>query len=110
MQEGMKERLVALVEEGLTFGDCVRVLHELNPGAVSIGTVLDTLSEAQSETEQAYVAAAQGKASDGNLEVDSNAIASTGCDDGAYVLAWVWVSNAEAGVKPEDDDEGESHT
>lgn len=47
-----------------------------------------------------YVKAAQDMVStrEGDLEVDEPAVVSAGEDFGAYVLAWLWVSNDEAGV------------
>ena len=42
--------------------------------------------------------------SDGDLEVDSEAIVSIGDDPGAYVMCWKWVDDAAAGVtRPESD-------
>lgn len=32
---------------------------------------------------------------DGELEIDDNAVVSTGADRGAYVAAWVWVEDPE---------------
>jgi hypothetical protein len=53
-----------------------------------------------------YVAAAQRMAKDGEIEVDNPAVVSKGDDDGAYVMAWMWVSNRQAGFdieyEPED--------
>jgi hypothetical protein len=37
----------------------------------------------------------------GELEIDDDPAVSAGEDPGAYVAAWVWVSNEEAGVQPE---------
>lgn len=42
--------------------------------------------------------------SDGELEFDPEAVVSAGVDDGAYVMGWRWVTNAEAGVADEDED------
>jgi hypothetical protein len=36
---------------------------------------------------------------DGEIEIDEVAVVSCGSDPGAYVQAWVWVSN-EAGIEP----------
>jgi hypothetical protein len=43
---------------------------------------------------------------DGECEVDytSEPLVSHG-DEGAYVMSWVWVSNEDMGIEPEDDDE-----
>lgn len=46
----------------------------------------------------AYLAAAKLRQKDGELEIDDNAKVSLGDDPGAYVQAWIWVSNKEAGL------------
>ena len=55
-----------------------------------------------------YVAAAQGMAREGKIEVDEPAVVSKGDDDGAYVMSWMWVSNSAAGLgskyEPEDEE------
>jgi len=66
---------------GLTFGDCVTFF-----------------SAQQDDKAGAYVSAAQEKWGD-DVEVDANAIVSEGDDDGAYVMAWVWVSDEAAGLE-----------
>lgn len=40
----------------------------------------------------------------GELEIDDNAVVSLGSDPGAYVAAWVWVPNHEAGISGEGDE------
>lgn len=52
--------------------------------------------------EKKYTAAARELYhKDGEIEIDDEPAVSLGDDPGAYVAAWVWVSNADAGVKPE---------
>jgi hypothetical protein len=41
---------------------------------------------------------------DDDMEVDDDAIVSPGDDPGAFVHAWIWVRNDEAGVPDEDED------
>ena len=49
-----------------------------------------------------YRSAAERNYSSEDIQVDSNAIVSQGADDpGAFVAAWVWVTNEEAGIKEE---------
>jgi len=49
--------------------------------------------------EAAYAQAAHDlHNSDGDLEIAENSLVSMGEDDGAYVLAWKWVTDEEAGV------------
>lgn len=62
-----------------------------------------------SETAQKYrKAAIDTRYEEGELEIDDNSIVSMGGDDGAYVQAWVWIANEEAGVKDAYDCERES--
>jgi hypothetical protein len=44
---------------------------------------------------------------DDELEVDEDAIVSPGTDPGAWVHAWVWVTNEQAGIEPEEDEDDE---
>ena len=46
------------------------------------------------------------------IDTDENAIVSCGDpEEGAYVMAWIWVSNEDAGIEPEtaDETEDEAH-
>jgi hypothetical protein len=45
-----------------------------------------------------FVAAAQEGSREGEVEVDGSAVVSDGADDGLYCMAWVWVSDADAGL------------
>ena len=47
-------------------------------------------------TNERYVQAARAQCSDGELEVDENAVVSRGSDKGAYVQAWIWVDDPDA--------------
>jgi hypothetical protein len=59
----------------------------------------ETPDPEQAKIEAAYRAAANKyHASDGELEIDADAKVSIGDDPGAYVQAWVWVTNEEAGI------------
>lgn len=46
-----------------------------------------------------YRQAAFKRQKDGEIEFDADAIVSHGNDGGAYVQAWVWIGDDEAGVK-----------
>ena len=46
----------------------------------------------------AYLAAAKLRQKDGELEIDDDAKVAPGDDPGAYVQAWIWVSDQEAGL------------
>jgi|GEM_PF-2855473 len=42
---------------------------------------------------------------EGEVEIDDRALVARGDDDGAYVQAWIWVSDADAGVSTVGEDE-----
>ena len=44
-----------------------------------------------------------GPSHEGDVEVDDNAIVSMSDDGGAYVAAWIWVSDEDAGVTREEE-------
>ncbi len=75
--------LSALKYQGMLFGECTNAFG--------------------SDDTDPYVKAAQeNHHRDGEIEVGLPAVVSRGSDDGAYVMAWVWVRNEEAGVSEED--------
>lgn len=57
-----------------------------------------------------YVAAARNHSllSEGTLEVDDIAVVSEGDDPGAYVSAWLWVSDEDAGIATDEEDDEEN--
>lgn len=64
--------------------------------STELGNLTKTVVEEVSEQKKLkhYVEAAQAiHTEDGHLEVDDNSIVSKGGDGGAYVAAWVWVSD-----------------
>ncbi len=46
-----------------------------------------------------YRAAALASSRDGELEIDPSAIVSKGDDEGAYVMAWLWITDDDAGIR-----------
>lgn len=75
--------LAALRAAGLTIGECIQAL-----------AVPD---------DDPYVAAARAESlGDGDVEIDDWTTTSVG-EDGAWVLAWLWVSNELAGIQAGDD-------
>ena len=67
------ESLVALIEAGLSFGECVHAFA------------------AREDYDPAVIAAARRRYErEGEIEIDDSAIVSEG-EDGAYVMAWVFV-------------------
>lgn len=78
--EKLRAKLGKLLDAGLTFGDVVSVVAERE--------------RAENPDYETYRRKAFDQYhSDGEIEIDSNAVLSPGDDDGAYVSAWVWVYN-----------------
>lgn len=77
---------------GLTFADCVTVFA----------------CPDDDEEGQALIQAARRLQRDGEIEFDDNVVLSGSGDDGDYVLAWVWISNEEAGLPNADDEDEET--
>lgn len=87
----LAEALAALIAGGMQFSDAVRAFA--------------AVQDAEDGETSAYVAAAgRLHAEDGVCEIDDTAIVSDG-DEGAYVMAWVWVSKDDAGIGDEDDED-----
>lgn len=72
----LTQQLDALIQQGLTFGAAVNAFAANQPPELA-----------------AYAQAVETR--DGELEVDDNAIVSVSEDGGAYVMAWVWVSDSD---------------
>lgn len=70
---------IALKDKGKPFD---RIIKELD----------DTVVEQEGPEATAYREAASELSKDGELEIDDGAIVSMGDDPGAYVMAWLWVS------------------
>lgn len=82
-----RAQLEALKAGGLTFADCTRAFAVPN--------------------DDPYVVAARDMIlGDDDTEIDDETVTSVG-DDGAWVLSWLWVSNSDAGVPDEGEDEDE---
>lgn len=64
--------------------------------------VLDTITHFQAVVENAekYKAGAIGILQDQQVEVEQDAVISKGEEPGAYVMAWVWVTDDDAGIEP----------
>ena len=63
------------------------------------GTLNECIASLTDETDEKYRAAARDEYEhEGDCEIDDGAPVSKGGDPGAYVQAWVWVSNSEAGI------------
>lgn len=92
-QPDLEARLLALIDGGLNFGRAVPVF-----------------AEHQRRTEPGLSAYADapgplGMCREGELEVDGDAIVSESADGGAYVMAWLWVSDEDAGVERDEEED-----
>lgn len=73
-----------------------RVIEGRDLDAVIRAEIVDYLKAAASDEAQAFVQAAmRHHHKDGEVEIDGDALVSLGSEDGAYVEAWVFVTNAE---------------
>ncbi len=57
------------------------------------------------DREAAYIAAGREKWCNDDLEIDDHPMVSLGGDPGAWVAAWVWVTDEDAGLEEDDEDE-----
>lgn len=85
-------------------------LTDIKPGTALHKRALDAFDEIdQGEPYRRYANEHLDK--DGELEFDDDAAVSLGADEGAYVMAWVWVSDddlrAEGYLKENDTEEDE---
>lgn len=87
-QEERTLQLATLVKAGLTLGECIAAFAD--------------------PEDDPYVVAAHDMQRDGELEIDNPTVVSRGAPDGAYVMAWVWVSNADAGLPDDAEDDEET--
>ncbi len=74
----LADALAALKTNGLMFGDCI--------------------SAFAAAVDDPYAAAARNEAKEGEVEVDDCTVVSISDDGGAYVMAWIWINNSEAGI------------
>lgn len=72
-------------------------------GLVTCSHLLERI--AAFKTEQAELSAyREGVEGDDEMEIDADAVVSLGGDPGAWVMAWVWVTNEQAGIETEDEE------
>lgn len=83
-QQELFAGLAQLTAAGLEFADCITFFGEAD--------------------EDPYVLAARQKQRDGELEIGSPTVVSHGNDAGAYVMAWIWITDSEAGTDKENND------
>lgn len=62
------------------------------PGAIKQYEASRKLSREHKSREKLIREMGQLNAVEGEIEVDDNAVISEGADNGAYVMAWMWVS------------------
>lgn len=75
------------------------------------GAFINVFAEVnQSDQDRRYITTAQEKSREGELEVDDCAVVRKGGDEGAYVMAWFWVCDSDAGIESmsEESDEDSS--
>ena len=76
--------------------DLASIERKLGHGAPLCARIRRAIDDLDDPGLARYRAAACRRASTGNLEVDHNALVSRGDDDGAYVMAWLWIGDDDA--------------
>ena len=95
----MVEILARQVAEAVKANDAQKTVVLLG----QLVTAVDEVAE-PSEADDKYRAAAQEVWASDDCEIDDDAIVSEGCDAGAWVQAWVWVRNDQAGIEEDEGD------
>ncbi len=86
----------------LTADDLAVLERRLGSGHDLCERVRSALSDAVDPILNTYRHAARRLAHSGELEIDPGAVVSKGDDPGAYVMAWLWISDADAGIRSAD--------
>jgi hypothetical protein len=79
----------------ISSGDLPALSEALGPVHPFVRRLRQALDDATDPQLGAYREAACQQAREGDLEIDPDAIVSKGSDHGAYVMAWVWVSDTD---------------
>lgn len=77
----------------------VLIENHLNTGGLEFGEAVAHLASTKDDQDGRYVSAAREIWADDECEIDDEPMVSPGADEGAWVSAWVWVTNEEAGIK-----------
>ena len=97
-----------LTDEDVEMLGAGHALLESNAGYPGLEPLLKRIAEQKEEQVgpicTAYRDAAKRQQIAGESEIDDDAVASLGADNGAYVMAWAWVYASEAGQPDPDDD------
>lgn len=80
--------------------DLAALVTHLGPMHAITQRVRSDLASVSHPDDEKYRDAARRHARDGELEIDANALVSKGTDVGAYVMAWLWITDEEAGIEP----------
>lgn len=105
------------IHEIATAGDVVsldadaidRLCERLNCEGLTFAEVTQHFGRVQAEKEPHLTAYAEAmRTRDGDLERDDLPIVSQSDDGGAYVMAWKWVDDADAGIDRESEPENEA--
>lgn len=76
-----REKLLTLIDEGLTFAECVQAFYDRQDKGERTARIIEKAREQWHR--------------DGDIELDDNAIVSGSTGNGDYVMAWVWVYDDE---------------
>lgn len=94
---GMRQAIDVLMDGNQSLNK--DAIDRITAHQIELQALLDTFGEKRKEFNPAdpYRAFAKSQATD-EVEIDDDAIVSPGGDPGAWVHAWVWVTNEEAGL------------
>ena len=79
--------------------DLAELEHRLGKDHDLCRRIRDALTGLDDAELAPYRAAAVEQSSAGELEIDPGAVVSKGDDRGAYVMAWLWISDEDAGIE-----------
>jgi len=97
-------------DEPINGGDAVDIILELLAEVRPLLAKIDEDAQEQASLEEYRIAALE-KQVENEIQVDPNSEVSVSADDGAWVAAWIWVYDSEAGVEREEEgDEEETKT
>lgn len=82
----------------LTVEDLDQLAQQLNDGDLTPTRLDQVVEDLKGQADDPFIHAARELWANDECEIDDIAIVSEG-DDGAFVSAWVWVSNSEAGIE-----------
>ena len=101
MSKTITPRDSAVTHVLLSTGDLAILKRELGPRHALTRRVREALADLDDPMFTRYRRAAMRETRSGELEIDPGAVVSKGAGAGAYVMAWLWINDEEAGIPEE---------